>query len=47
MSESRNCTSQARPGPSLKRSCNGMPPLAYISFWASGALPLQSDQCKR
>ena len=29
-----------RPNPSLKRSANGRPSVALISFWATAVLPL-------
>lgn len=35
------------PNPSVKRTRNGMPPLALISFWAKAVLPLRAAYLKR
>ncbi len=35
------------PNPSLKRTRNGMPPLALISFWAKRVTPLRAAYLER
>jgi hypothetical protein len=36
-----------RPNHSVKRTRNGMPSLAFISFWAKAAMPLRAAYLKR
>jgi hypothetical protein len=39
--------SPVRPNHSVKRTRNGMPSLAFISFWAKAAMPLRAAYLKR
>ncbi len=45
--QSKVAAHQARPNPSIERTRNGMAHLAFISFWAKRAMPLQSAHVKR
>ena len=38
---------RVRPNPSVKRTRNGVAPLAFISFWAKGTTPLRSAYLER
>ncbi len=38
---------RAWPNPSIERTRNGRPHLAFISFWAKHVLPLRSAHVKR
>ena len=38
---------RVRPNPSVKRTRNGVAPLAFISFWAKGSTPLRSAYLER
>ena len=35
------------PNPSIERTSNGMPRLAFISFWAKPVMPLLAAHVKR
>jgi hypothetical protein len=35
------------PNPSVKRTRNGMAPLAFISFWAKATMPLRASYLER
>ena len=38
---------RVRPNPSVKRTRNGVAPLAFISFWAKATTPLRSAYLER
>ena len=38
---------RVRPNPSVKRTRNGVAPLAFISFWAKPTTPLRSAYLER
>ena len=40
-------SSIATPNPSIERTHNGMPRLAFTSFWAKRVLPLRAAHVKR
>ncbi len=45
--EQPKLASPAWPNPSIERTRNGMPRLAFISFWAMRVLPLRAAHVKR
>ena len=45
--QSKVAAHRARPNPSIERTRNGRPHLAFISFWAKRVLPLRAAHVKR